>query len=109
MAYTKSYLNDIYANYFKNEVFIVQYFCYKNNISFYFQIKCNDELKTTAPHFDNSVWCLIHARLIKGNTKWCKKGKWHDATMGNCALFYLSNQSVPSIIKDIFKNIDIYP
>lgn len=55
MAYTKSYLNDIYANYFKIEVFIVQYFCYKNNISFYFQIKRNDELKTTAPHFDNSV------------------------------------------------------
>lgn len=32
--------------------------------------------------------------------------------MGNCALFYLSNQSVSSIIKVIFnivKNIDIYP
>lgn len=55
MAYTNSCLNDIYANYFKIEVFIVQYFCYKNNISFYFQLKCNDKLKTTAPHFDNSV------------------------------------------------------
>lgn len=32
--------------------------------------------------------------------------------MGNCALFYLSNRSVSSIIKvifDIIKNIDIYP
>lgn len=32
--------------------------------------------------------------------------------MGNCALFYLSNRSVSSIIKvifDIIKKIDIYP
>lgn len=41
-----------------------------------------------------------------------QKGKRNDATMGNCALFYLSNRSVSSIIKvifDIIKKIDIYP